>query len=37
MDKAVTQGVHHLGLTVSSLQASAEFFTNVLGLEAGWW
>lgn len=27
----VTYGMHHLGLTVSELDASAEFFTHVLG------
>lgn len=28
---AVTKGVHHVGLTVSNLEASAEFFTVLLG------
>jgi catechol 2,3-dioxygenase-like lactoylglutathione lyase family enzyme len=31
MSQAITKGCHHLGLTVSDLQASAAFFTEVLG------
>lgn len=29
--KPLTQGVHHIGLTVSKLEESAEFFTSLLG------
>lgn len=29
--KPLTQGVHHLGLTVSRLEQSAKFFVDVLG------
>ena len=29
--KPMTTGAHHVGLTVSKLEASADFFTNVLG------
>jgi len=29
--KPLTQGVHHIGLTVSKLEESATFFTDVLG------
>lgn len=28
---SVTKGVHHVGLTVSDLEASAQFFTGLLG------
>jgi catechol 2,3-dioxygenase-like lactoylglutathione lyase family enzyme len=28
---AITRGLHHIGLTVSKLEASAAFFTSVLG------
>ncbi|MDH5548225.1 MAG: VOC family protein [Gammaproteobacteria bacterium] len=31
MDRAITQGVHHVGLTVSKLEESANFFTSLLG------
>jgi len=31
MVNAITLGVHHIGLTVSQLEASATFFTQVLG------
>lgn len=31
MTNAITQGLHHVGLTVSNLEASAAFFTSVLG------
>ena len=31
MKAPVTLGVHHIGLTVSKLEASAAFFTNLLG------
>lgn len=31
MSTPVTQGVHHIGLTVSKLEESAAFFTSVLG------
>lgn len=31
MSTAMTQGVHHIGLTVSKLEDSALFFTSVLG------
>ncbi len=31
MQKAVTEGVHHIGFTVSNLEASAAFFTSLLG------
>ena len=27
----VTKGLHHIGLTVSKLEKSADFFTNILG------
>lgn len=30
---SVTTGVHHIGLTVSKLEESAEFFTKLLGWE----
>lgn len=30
---SVTNGVHHIGLTVSKLEESAEFFTKLLGWE----
>lgn len=30
---SVTNGVHHIGLTVSKLEESAEFFTKILGWE----
>ena len=29
--KPVTKGAHHIGLTVSSLEASARFFIDILG------
>lgn len=29
--KSVTTGAHHIGLTVSKLEESAEFFVNILG------
>jgi len=31
MDKAATKGIHHLGLTVSKLEESANFFKHLLG------
>ena len=31
MDAPITCGTHHIGLTVSSLEASARFFTDTLG------
>jgi len=31
MNKPITNGVHHIGLTVSSLEGSATFFTSTLG------
>jgi catechol 2,3-dioxygenase-like lactoylglutathione lyase family enzyme len=31
MEQVVTQGVHHIGLTVSCLAESAAFFTETLG------
>lgn len=31
MSKTLTQGLHHLGLTVSRLEESARFFTEILG------
>ena len=31
MSDSLTQGVHHVGLTVSELDASCEFFTGLLG------
>jgi catechol 2,3-dioxygenase-like lactoylglutathione lyase family enzyme len=31
--KAVTRGVHHLGLSVPDLEATRSFFTDVLGYE----
>ncbi|MEJ2763539.1 VOC family protein [Photobacterium sp. MCCC 1A19761] len=31
MQSPVTQGVHHVGLTVSRLEESAQFFTSLLG------
>ena len=33
MNKAITNGVHHVGLTVSKLEESASFFTSLLGWE----
>jgi catechol 2,3-dioxygenase-like lactoylglutathione lyase family enzyme len=33
MKDPITRGAHHIGLTVSDLEASAEFFTNALGWE----
>lgn len=30
---SVTSGVHHIGLAVSNLEESAEFFTKILGWE----
>lgn len=30
---SVTTGVHHIGLAVSNLEGSAEFFTKILGWE----
>lgn len=31
MDQALTEGPHHIGLTVSRLEESAAFFTGLLG------
>ena len=31
MNPPVTKGIHHLGLTVSKLEESANFFTSLLG------
>lgn len=31
MNNAMTQGTHHIGLTVSRLEESAAFFTSLLG------
>ncbi|MDH5229654.1 MAG: VOC family protein [Gammaproteobacteria bacterium] len=31
MTSSITQGVHHVGLTVSNLEASADFFISLLG------
>jgi catechol 2,3-dioxygenase-like lactoylglutathione lyase family enzyme len=31
MSTAITKGCHHIGLTVSKLEESAEFFTSLLG------
>jgi catechol 2,3-dioxygenase-like lactoylglutathione lyase family enzyme len=31
MSNSVTQGVHHIGLTVTDLDASCRFFTELLG------
>ncbi|KML69117.1 VOC family protein [Pectobacterium peruviense] len=31
MNSPATQGVHHIGLTVSALEESAHFFTTLLG------
>lgn len=31
MNDSITQGVHHIGLTVSDLAASTRFFTELLG------
>ncbi|MBI1425426.1 MAG: VOC family protein [Gammaproteobacteria bacterium] len=31
MDTPITSGVHHIGLTVSKLEESADFFTSLLG------
>ena len=31
MSKPITKGVHHIGLTVSRLEESAAFFTDILG------
>lgn len=33
MTTQTTQGVHHIGLTVAKLDASKEFFTDLLGWE----
>jgi catechol 2,3-dioxygenase-like lactoylglutathione lyase family enzyme len=33
MNYPVTQGVHHVGLTVTDLDASCDFFTGLLGWE----
>ena len=33
MNKQITQGVHHIGLTVTDLDASCHFFTDLLGWE----
>lgn len=33
MSQALTQGVHHVGLTVTDLEASCGFFTDLLGWE----
>ncbi|MCW8883276.1 MAG: VOC family protein [Sedimenticola sp.] len=31
MSRPITSGTHHIGLTVSKLEESAEFFTSLLG------
>ncbi len=31
MSSPLTQGIHHIGLTVSKLEESAAFFTSILG------
>lgn len=31
MNSPATKGIHHLGLTVSKLEASADFFKSILG------
>lgn len=31
MSDSITQGIHHIGLTVSDLEASRQFFTELLG------
>ncbi|MFK5984296.1 MAG: VOC family protein [Pseudomonadota bacterium] len=31
MNKPITKGSHHIGLTVSKLEESADFFTSLLG------
>ena len=31
MENSITNGIHHLGLTVSKLEESADFFTRLLG------
>jgi len=31
MNTAITKGTHHIGLTVSKLEESADFFTSLLG------
>lgn len=31
MSEPITNGSHHIGLTVSHLEANAEFFTSLLG------
>ena len=31
MNESITKGSHHIGLTVSNLEGSAEFFTSLLG------
>ena len=31
MNKPITQGAHHIGLAVSKLEESANFFTSLLG------
>jgi len=33
MSDVLTQGVHHIGLTVSQIEDSAAFFTEILGWE----
>ena len=33
MSQSLTQGVHHVGLTVTDLKASSDFFTDLLGWE----
>lgn len=33
MNYSLTQGVHHVGLTVTDLDASCDFFTGLLGWE----
>lgn len=33
MNTPITKGAHHIGLTVSKLEASASFFTSLLGWE----
>ncbi len=31
MSTPITKGIHHIGLTVSKLEESANFFTSLLG------
>lgn len=37
LDNPITQGINHLGLTVSNLEKSTQFFTKNIGLESRWW